>query len=90
MLALLNVLSHRYYEQVNGSMVAIFMKMRVRMKLSYEYWRKNCRLGELFFHAIDKTLNEMQTLAVANMQKFLNLEDGVPVFGYQKSFVSST
>lgn len=59
MLALLNVLSHKYYEQVDGSMTRIFMKMRFRMKLSYEFWRRNCKLSELFYHAIDKTLSEM-------------------------------
>ena len=55
------------------------------MKLSYEIWRKQTNLSGLFFNAIKKTLAEIKTLATSNVQKYMSMEDGVPIYGSQKS-----
>ena len=84
-LALLNFLGHRFYDQSDDEssamMMSVFYKMRFKMKISYEMWRKKTSLSGLFFNAIEKTLNEMKTLATYNVQKYLNMKDGVPIYG---------
>ena len=52
------------------------------MKLGYECWSKGCELKKLVIDAIARTLDESLSLATANLQIYLNMDDGVPeIFG---------
>ena len=82
MMALLHYLGNRFYEQqTDNSIIQVFRKLRFKMKISYEIWRKQTTLSGLFFDAIGKTLDEMKVLATYNVQKYLDLKDGVPIYG---------
>jgi len=48
------------------------------MKLGYECWRRRCTLSELVKYAIERTIEEAEALAIANLQKYLSHSDGAP------------
>ena len=87
-MALLNFLGEHFYGQ-SSSLMQVYYKMRFKMKLSYEQWRKRTTLSGLFYGAIEKTLDEMKALAISNVQKNLELEDGVPVYHSQSSIIKT-
>ena len=60
----------------------LFRNLKFKMKLGYECWSKGCELKKLVIDAIARTLDESLSLATANLQIYLNMDDGVPeIFG---------
>ena len=50
------------------------------MKLGYECLIQRVSFSELFKNAINKTLEEQMTLAIANLKKYTQPEDGAPEY----------
>ena len=47
--------------------MSVIQKMKFKMKLGFECWKRSCTLVELVLQSIDKTLNESQALAISNL-----------------------
>ena len=48
--------------------MTIFRKLKFKMKLGYECWKRGCELQKLILDAIQKTLDESLDLATAKLQ----------------------
>ena len=67
-----------YGNSKDTSFRSIYTQLKFKMKLSYHCWQKQVDLKEIFFEAIQKTLEENLMIAVKELQDFLQNKDGVP------------
>ena len=74
MMYLLHVLQHRtMQEPVPGQKGCLrgLKVVKVKMKLSYECWRLQLRMQDLFYSALKETLSEMRLLALYKLQRMV-------------------
>ena len=62
MTAFFHVVWRIVYKLKDSDFMDIFRKLKFKMKLGYECWRRGCELQQLILDAIKKTLKE--TLAL--------------------------
>ena len=67
MSAFLNVMGRLVEKQKDSQFMSVIQKMKFKMKLGFECWKRSCTLVELVLQSIDKTLNESQALAISNL-----------------------
>ena len=67
MMALIHVLGRHVYKQTDSAFMGVYHKLRFKMKLGYECWKKNCELSKLVLGAIKKTIDETKALAIATV-----------------------
>ena len=70
LMALLHV-GGRFICKYQTEYLSLIRKLRFKMKLSYECWKRDCVLTQLVKGAILKTIEEKEKLAVANLQKHI-------------------
>ena len=72
LMALLHYAGRTIFKQSDNEVLAIFRKLKFKMKLGYECWRQRLQLHDLVKQAITKTLEEKKVCAVANLQKYMD------------------
>ena len=56
----------------------LFIWLKVKMKLGYEFYNQRLEVTELFVKAIYKTVEENCQVARSELQRFLQKNDGMP------------
>ena len=67
MMALIHVLGRQVYNQTDSAFLSVYHKLKFKMKLGYECWKKDCELSWLVLAAIKKTIDETKALAIATV-----------------------
>ena len=75
-MALLCVLGHTILAQTDTSFMEAYIKLKFKMKLSYECWKNKTNFDQLVMQAIEKTVAEKFIFARNDIHKFLSNEDG--------------
>lgn len=79
LMALLAVMSRKVMHPVaDDSYIKLFIKLKFKMKLSYECWAQKTTLDKLVLQAIERSVAEKFVFARSELQGFLSNEDGVP------------
>lgn len=91
MKAFFHVAWRAVYGQKDSEFMDVYRKLKFKMKLGYECWKRGCELQKLILDAIEKTLDESLALSTAKLQKFVKMDDGVPdQYGAAKSGMTPT
>ena len=61
-------------QRVSPAFMLVYKRMKISMKLSYESYMKNVRVGRLFNLAIYKTIIQRQCMAANTLSSFLTAE----------------
>ena len=80
MMALIHVMARIIYNFADNSFLGIYRRLKFKMKIGYECWKKNCELSELLMKAIKQTIDETEALAIFQIQKHLDVSDGTPEY----------
>ena len=64
-------------QRVSPAFMLVYKRMKISMKLSYESYMKNVRVGRLFNLAIYKTIIQRQCMAANTLSSFLTAEYGM-------------
>lgn len=63
----------------------LFLKLKLKMKLGYEYYNRRLEVDVLIVKAIYKTVEESCNVARSELQRFLQKDDGMPFIMMQAS-----
>jgi len=60
------------------SIMNLFLWLKLKMKLGYEFYNRRLEVNELVVKAIYKTVEESCIVARSELQRFLHKNDGMP------------
>ena len=87
MMALLHVTGRQFYNQADGDFLRIFRFLKMKMKMGYECWLQGKDFKQLVIDSINKSIEEKLSLASAQIQKCINVDDGVPEYNNSEDSV---
>ncbi len=76
LMALLAILSRSVYnledETDSNDLMKIYLQLKIKMKLSYECYRRKAKLPDILIRGITKTVKERCNLAISDLQEFID------------------
>lgn len=76
LMAALSVFLRLIYKQPDCSQMKVFQLLKLKMKLSYQCYRRKTVFSHLILKAINKSVNEKLKIASLDLHRFLKNDDG--------------